>query len=324
MQTIMLGESGRSTTRLGFGCSSLMGSLDRKESLAMLGAAYDAGVRHFDVAPSYGFGEAEGCLGEFINQHPGQITVTTKFGIPTGNKRASLSVARSLARPFLRVLPGLKKNLRRIAGRVAGGTQRTPFTAENARQSLDRSLSALRVDRIDLWLLHEAETDELQDDGLLCMLSDARRDGKIGAHGVGSAASKIESLMEQRAAYCPTLQYEWSVLDALIPPGPSFRLHHRSLTENFRALQGALQADAKRCRRWSDHCGADLGCAETLALLMLKASLVCNPESIVLFSSKHPGHIRKNVSIVGDLAAEEQALRLYALVRSEAVQAMPG
>src|ERR1017187_8275756 len=59
METIDLGRTGRRTTRLGFGCSSLMGAMGRKESVAMLEAAFDAGVRHFDVAPMYGFGQAE-------------------------------------------------------------------------------------------------------------------------------------------------------------------------------------------------------------------------------------------------------------------------
>ena len=38
-------------------------------SLRLLEAAYDAGIRHFDVAPMYGYGEAESCLGEFRARH---------------------------------------------------------------------------------------------------------------------------------------------------------------------------------------------------------------------------------------------------------------
>ena len=72
METDRAGDNGRTTTRLGYGCSSLMGALGQKESLALLEAAYDAGVRHFDVAPLYGFGQAEGCLGEFLARHRGR------------------------------------------------------------------------------------------------------------------------------------------------------------------------------------------------------------------------------------------------------------
>ena len=57
---------------------------------------------------------------------------------------------------------------------------------------------------------------------------------------------------------------------------------------------------------------------------MLKASLAANPDSVILFSSKRPEHVRGNVAIAEDSAAEEQALRLYGLVRSEAVETQAG
>lgn len=323
MQTIALGASGRETTRLGFGCSSLMGSMDRKESLATLEAAFDAGLRHFDVAPSYGFGEAEGCLGEFLARHPGAITVTTKYGIPAASGKSMMSVARGLARPLLKLLPGIKGKLQRAARSVeTAGPRKSLFSAAQARQSLDRSLTELRVERIDVWLLHEAEATDLADEGLLRMLEEMVREGKIGIFGVGSGAEKIAGLLRERPAYCPVLQYEWSVLDSLIAPEGSFRIHHRALTENFRALHEALSGDAARRRRWSDFCGMDVGPAETLARLMLKASLVANPESVILFSSKKTQHIANNVALVDDDAAGEAAMRLYSLVRAEAVEVL--
>ena len=54
MEQLDLAGTGRLTTRLGFGCSNLMGSMSRKESIALLDAAWDAGIRHIDVAPFYG------------------------------------------------------------------------------------------------------------------------------------------------------------------------------------------------------------------------------------------------------------------------------
>ncbi len=322
MQMIELGRSGRDTTRLGYGCSSVMGGLSRKESLAVLETAYDSGIRHFDVAPSYGFGEAEECVGEFLARHPGQVTVTTKFGIPPSRKRSLMGLARNMARPLLKSLPGVKKRLSAVSR--AAGVAKSPFTAEYARESLERSLRALRTERIDVYLLHEAEAADLTDDSLLRFLEEMVSAGKIGTFGIGSEAGKIPGLLAERSAYCPTLQYEWSVLDPLIPAGPAFRLHHRSLTENFQALHEALTRDSMRCQRWSVHCGADLSQGEVLARLMLKAALVCNPESVILFSSKRPKHVVENAKLVDDLTLEEIALRLYALVRTEAVSVLTG
>ena len=54
MHTIPLANTTRQTTRLGFGCGSLMGATNRRDSLQLLETAYEAGIRHFDVAPMYG------------------------------------------------------------------------------------------------------------------------------------------------------------------------------------------------------------------------------------------------------------------------------
>jgi aryl-alcohol dehydrogenase-like predicted oxidoreductase len=317
MQTIALGSSGRETTRLGFGCSSLMGSMGRKDSLMVLEAAFDAGIRHFDVAPMYGYGEAEVCLGEFLARHPGELTVTTKFGIPAEAKSWK-SALRGLARPVLKALPGIKQ---RLQGAVASApAARLDFSLGKGQTSLEHSLRALRVERIDVWLLHEAEALDLNDDALLRWMEAMVAEGKIGTFGVGSEAKKIAALLAERPGYCRTLQYKWSVLDAMLSPGEPFRIHHRALTENFTALHEGLTNDAARRRRWADFCGLDVGDAGVLAKLMLKAALACNPESVVLFSSKRLGNIASNAALVDDTSLDDAALKLYSLVRSEVVR----
>ncbi len=315
MDSLLLGRSGRKTSRLGFGCSSIMGALGRRDSLRMLETAFDAGVRHFDVAPSYGFGEAEGCLGEFLANHPGQLTVTTKFGIAAEPAGGSRAVLRSVARPVLKLLPGLKARLRPPAGTTAPA--RVAFSATNALASVERSLKALRTERIDLLLLHEAEAGLLGDDELLRVLEDLRDGGKIGDFGTGSEAGRIPALIAERPGYCHVLQYEWSVLDRRVPWDGRFRIHHRALTHNFHTLHAALSDDSERRRAWSAQCGQDVGDAGTLASLMLKAALLCNPRSVVLFSSKQPQHIYRNVKAVQDEGNEEAALRLYEIIQQE-------
>jgi D-threo-aldose 1-dehydrogenase len=319
MQSVALGETGRSTTRLGFGCSSVMGALGRRDSLAMLEAAFDAGVRHFDVAPMYGYGEAEGCLGEFLSRHAGEATVTTKYGIPSETKQGMKALARSMARPVLKLLPGIKKRLAGVAAKAGGASAgaKASFTPQKARESLERSLRELRTGRIDLWLLHEASAGDLTDEGLLRLMEDSVAQGKIGSFGVGSGGDKIATLVAERPDYCRVLQYEWSVMDAVVPAGGAFRIHHRALTENFRVLHGALVARPETCRRWSEETGVDLADAEWLAHLMLKASLVMNPESVILFSSKRPAHITANARVAEDAAMEAPARRLHALVQTE-------
>ena len=321
MQTIALGTSGRQTTRLGFGCSSLMGSLGRADSLVMLEAAFDAGIRHFDVAPMYGYGEAEGCLGEFLARHQGQVTVTTKFGIAAAEGRSLKSVLRGIARPVLKAVPGLKQRLQGAASVVNASVAKVEFSAAKAQASIDRSLTNLRVEHIDVWLLHEAEASDLNDDGLLRFMEDSVVAGKIGTFGVGSSKEKIPALIAERPEYCPVLQFEWSVMDEPVASG-EFRIHHGALTGNFCALHDALKHDPTRCRRWSQFCGADVADAGVLAKLMLKASLKCNPESVILFSSKRPENMRSNAELVDDPSLDDAALKFYSLVRAEVVEAV--
>jgi diketogulonate reductase-like aldo/keto reductase len=294
-----------------------MGATGRRDSLKLLEAAYDAGIRHFDVAPMYGYGEAESCLGEFLQRHRDQVTVTTKYGIPPAKNSALIKAGRRLAAPVIKQLPAIKQRLARVANAATRNDERSTFTAAQAKASLYRSLGALRTDRIDLWLLHEVTAPNLQDDSLLPLLEDLVQQGTIGAFGIGSSADKIPALLTERPAYCRTLQYEWSILASPIPPSNSFRIHHRALTDNFRALHSALVKNKPLCQRWSRSTNTDLSRAETLANLMLKAALVMNPSSIILFSSKNPRHIQANVNTAVDTTLDHPARQLFKLVQTE-------
>ncbi len=329
MDSIAIANTGRHTTRLGFGGSSIMGALGRRDSLAMLEAAFDAGIRHFDTAPMYGYGEAEACLGEFLRRHPGQCTVTTKYGLPPAPSRPHTRLARAIARPVLKAFPGLKQRLARTASSPVAAAAPAPkehactFTAAEAKASLDRSLAALKTDHIDIWLLHEVTADTLRDEKLLRLLEDSVRSGTIGTFGVGSGGDKIPDLLARAPQYCPTAQFEWSVLDA-VPSTPGvFRIHHRALTDNFRSLQAALVADPARAQRWSETTAQDVANSEALANLMLRAALDQNPGSLILFSSKNPYHIQRNVAVASDPSLTHPASRLYQLVQRERSSLMP-
>ncbi len=329
MEQIVLGDTGRLTTRLGFGCSSLMGATTRRASLAILESAYDAGIRHFDVAPMYGYGEAEGCLGEFLQRHRDQVTITTKYGIPPAKKSSLISVGRRIAGPIIKSFPGLKHRLASTANAITHNPEMATFTSSQAKASLQRSLAALRTDHIDLWLLHEASAADLQDDALLDLLEEEVKKTTIGTFGIGSTASKIPALLAERPEYCRTMQYEWSVLDPIIEAKPlspqkQFRIHHRALTTNFRTLYQTLTHNQPLCQRWSASTNVDLSNSRDLARLMLKASLVMNPESVILFSSKDPRHIHSNVEIAGDPSLDEPARKLYQLVQLERDQLQNG
>lgn len=283
----------------------------------MLEAAFDAGIRHFDVAPMYGFGQAEGCVGEFLKRHRAEVTVTTKYGIPPTRHSGFIGMARSLARPVIKVLPRLKRRLSNVAGKALQPVERATFTPKQARLSLEQSMAALQTEHIDVWLLHEACAEDLHDEGLLRLLEDAVASGKIGTFGVGSERVRVERLITERPEYCPVVQFEWSVMDPPVLATKSFRIHHRALTENFRALHGKLIEEKAKCAAWSDLVNVDLADRDALASLMLKASLEENPQSVILFSSKNRSHIERNVKVSEDNTLGPSARRLYSLIQSE-------
>src|SRR6266404_8829775 len=89
---------------IGFGCSSLT-SVGHKNAIRLLETAFDAGVRHFDVARYYGYGESEGLLGTFVKARRAQVTITTKFGIEPPRRTNALRLAMQAGRQLVQFVP---------------------------------------------------------------------------------------------------------------------------------------------------------------------------------------------------------------------------
>jgi len=152
-------STGRRTTRLGFGCA-FPRSVNKNDAARCLDAAYDAGIRHFDVAPSYADGAAEGYLGNFLKKHNGWMTVTTKYGIlPPVMRPLPVRVARPMLGPVLRTLrrdpvvasgSGLSKS-----ASAMNVPSKAAFSAAQAKLSLARSLEELQLDMVDMFLMDE-------------------------------------------------------------------------------------------------------------------------------------------------------------------------
>jgi D-threo-aldose 1-dehydrogenase len=322
MDRVELAGTGKQATRLGFGGSGLMGGLSRRESLALLEAAFAAGIRHYDTAPMYGHGESERCLGDFLRGRRSEVTVTTKYGIPPPSKSSwkyrAISATRGLVRPIMKAAPGLKRSLQRtVSGGASPTRARAAFSGDEARRSLETSLLALGTDHIDLWLLHEAEADDLTDPSLLEEMQRCMAEGKIGAFGVGSSGSKIPRLYQERPEYCRVMQFEWTIDSPRLGYPGSFRLHHGSLSGVLGRLSARLAADQEQANRWSDATGTDLRSADLLARLLLKAALELNSESLILFFSRRQRNIEAAAATEADSSLTPAALRLWEIVRTE-------
>jgi D-threo-aldose 1-dehydrogenase len=289
----------RPTTRLGFGGSRLVAGPSKKHSLALLDAAFEAGIRHFDVAPSYGLGGAEEVLGIFLAKHRGEVTVTTKFGIPRPSKarKSLMQTARAVIKPIVGWIPGVRARL--LQALQARKTAPVRFTPQEMLRSLQTSLRTLRCERVDLFLLHEAEAEDLTDE-IRQALEGAVGAGLIGAWGIGSDRRKIEAIETASPAFARILQFDWSVLSESPPHYPgAYVITHHALAGAFACLKLALAEPARR-HAWFERVGIDCGDDRVLSRLLLSSALDANPTGIVLFSSNDTNRIRENAAVLNN------------------------
>ena len=297
MKPIVIPGTGIETTRLGFGGSQLMGGITRDASVRLLEVAFDAGIRHFDTAPLYGYGKAESVLGQAFRSRRERITIATKYGIRPPRNPGLFDIARRIARPLVGLVPGLKSYASRAAGSLAS---RARFSADELRLSLEASLEELQSDYIDVLLLHEAAADDLTDE-LFAELERSVQAGKIRTFGVGSEARLLSSIYQTEPRFCRVAQYEWSVLStARTACADRFTITHRSLSSSFGRLRAALQAKPQVAKSWSAALDLDLSNPSVLSSSMIAAACSANPDGIVLFSSRNVANIAANSRLLTD------------------------
>ncbi len=127
METRRLGREGPCVSALGFGAMSLSGVYGPSEEAASaqtIRAALDVGITLIDTADAYGAGHNEELVGRAIAGLRDQIVLTTKFGL----------VFRD--------------------GRI--GVDGSP---DHVRRSIEHSLRRLRVDDVDLYILHRVDPE---------------------------------------------------------------------------------------------------------------------------------------------------------------------
>ncbi len=163
------------STRLALGTASLHHLARRLEREALILAARDAGISHFDTSPLYGFGIAERALG-VLSRDADNTTIATKVGLypPGGTEQGRVAVWGRKA--LGKLIPELSKPL-------------VDLSVKAARRSLDASLRRLGRERVDLLLLHEPEHLLFPSDEWRHWL-DTERD-RIGAIGVAGEAAKV-------------------------------------------------------------------------------------------------------------------------------------
>jgi aryl-alcohol dehydrogenase-like predicted oxidoreductase len=171
--------------RIALGCGNFGGvgsapeffgqGLSDDEALAVMDAAWAAGITHFDTADAYGGGRSEALIGRWIATRGLRPGLTTKTYNP-----------------------------------MAAGAGHGLAPARIARQ-LEASLDRLGVDHVELYLAHDFDPDVPLAE-TFGAFEQARNQGTVGAYGVSNVtAAQLEAALE--AGDPQAVQNGYSLLD---------------------------------------------------------------------------------------------------------------
>jgi aryl-alcohol dehydrogenase-like predicted oxidoreductase len=179
-----LGRSELTVPRVALGCGNFGGvgsapelfgqGLSRDEAFALMDAAWELGIDHFDTADAYGGGRSERTIGEWMRSRGVRPAITTKTFNPMD----------------------------------AGGDH--GLAPERIRRQLESSLDRLGVDSVELYLAHEFDPDVPVGESIAAFEA-AQRAAKIHAYGVSNfdAAQLRDALGAGRPQ---AVQNEYSLL----------------------------------------------------------------------------------------------------------------
>jgi aryl-alcohol dehydrogenase-like predicted oxidoreductase len=172
MERRPLGRTGIAVSALGFGAGPLgREDLSDSDAEALLRAAVDAGVTLFDAARSYG--RAERRLGSALRPVRHQVVISTKGGY---------------------------------------GVDGVPdWTGECVARGIDRALVELRMEAVDVFLLHSCPLEVARREDILEALAAARRAGKVRIAGYAGDNEALTWAVE--SGHFGAVECSWSCLD---------------------------------------------------------------------------------------------------------------
>lgn len=287
MQQRTVGQDGPRVGAIGLGCMAY-GDVDAQTMGAVVDAALDAGVTHFDTADAYDRGESERRLASALAGRRQHAHLATKFG---------------------------------IRGRRADGTLVLDNSADYVAEACDASLRRLGVETLDLYYLHRFDPDVPIEDtvGAMARLVEA---GKVRQLGLSEVSA--ETLQRAHAVHpIAALQSEYSlwtrgVEDTLLPTCDALGvtlvayspLGRGYLTGTLRTETQLPQTDLRRTvgprftqdafernRAWLELVRREAAAREvTPAQLALAWLLAVHPNVLPIPGTRSPTRVRENAA----------------------------
>ena len=322
MKSVLLPKSARKTSQLGFGCA-LGSAIRERDAATLLDAAYDAGIRYFDVAPLYLDGAAEGYVGKFLSKHD-DISVATKYGpLPTSDEAFRTRFMRVLLKPAHRSMrAGMKWPFQEKISAIS--RHKANYTAEEMQRSLNRSSALLKRSYIDVLLFHEPDAYDLDDERLTDSVRQSVAEGRIGAIGIGTRSHQAREVFQTHSSFWDVVQYDWNAFSGSRLFPSTFQIFFWVAGQNLQKIHRLFLRDDDLVRHWSDEVGLDLHQPENLRTLLFKSALLANDDGITLVSSTNIDHIYKNVAIAENSSLDRSARIFLDLARAGGPRKLQG
>ena len=288
---------------LGFGCASIKGRVDRVAALEALERAYDLGVNYFDIARSYGYGEAEAVLGDFLQGRRSEVIVATKVGLAPPSHNGLLRMALPVARRVLSWVPPRVRNVLRNSAAQSGATEASHgrFEVDDVRESLETSLRKLGTDYVDVLLLHECRPTDAKDPDLRSFLDRCVREGKIRHYGLATSVGACNEILQGHSEF-RVAQFAHSLrepgMEAFDASGDVATVTHSPLSRGeslVQRLADYAEQHPEAGRAWSACTGLDLRVPGNVARVLLSYAFRQNPWGVVLCGMFDAHHLAANV-----------------------------
>jgi aryl-alcohol dehydrogenase-like predicted oxidoreductase len=295
METRVFGATGDHVTVLGYGAMEFRHTPDAQAE-RLLNAALDAGINFIDTAPDYG--PSEDMIGKYIAHRRNEYFLATKCGCdipPSGNPRV------------------LRRHL---------------YTGKQLLHNIEHSLKRLKTDYIDVWQVHSAYPEQLQNTDVLETMQQIKESGQVRHIAVSMGGRTPGYGYMQFRGY---LQPEWSAFDAMqVWYSALVRHSEAAITQAANRGVGTIIRGATRridpYTSLADACTRlkldDLRDADETPAQFLLRFVISHPDvHTVIVGTKNLDHLAENVAAVQHgVLSDDVYQQTIAKLRSAGIQ----
>lgn len=287
--------------RLGFGCASLGSRVSARDGLAALERAFDEGITWFDLAPSYGDGQAESVFSSFAANHRGRLRILTKVGIAPARPNFAARTLRPIARRVIDAFPQARK----LAARGRDAATRLPLTGSLITSSMEASLKRLRVETVHVCALHDPDPVDLVREDVARALEEIVARGLAAKAGIAGSPEAAATALATRLPISLVQVADGFGMSGLegLPPHliePSLtRVTHSHLSRsapNLRTMISAGEDGAALLERFGYSGPIPVSCRRAA----LDLARVSNPTGQLLLAAFKPSHLKDNLAMLTD------------------------